>query len=440
MRRTKKTYHRLTSLTAALSCSLLFCSVSPALSATVGTETFKEVDPELLFTQGMESRIEGRLYSSIEAFQQILEEYPELHRARLELAVSYYNTFNFDGALQEAQTVLDEPDIPPNVRIAILAFMAQVKKDQERFTLTGDWQFPVMIGYMHDSNVSAGPDSRAISGYPGFTLDDEDTENSDSAWYFNGGVEHVLQTGKYFRFGEQPASLLWKSKVNIYHRAYFDEHDYNLTVYTFRTGPALLSTGNWRASLDLQEEVIRYGGEDLADYTSLIPQFTWYFENGIELGAECLFTHRSYAQDEDTNRTGDYIAPQISIGYVTKDNKFAFQGHAAFFNEDAKATRKSNDGYNLFLGGSWNFLADTSLLAMVNYRDTEYDGREPLFNKARDEDEWRSTLGIRHTFKDMGAATDWSIGANITYTDHESNVSIYEYDRTQVSLYLQHRF
>ena len=434
-----KNHHRTVKyFTAALS-AFLVCSQAPAAWAqvSVSTERFRETDPELLFEQGMEARKIGRVYSSIDAFEEIVKNYPDLHRARLELAVSYYRTFNFDGALEQAQFVLDDPDTPPNVRVTILAFMAQVQADKEKFVLASDWSFPLSFGYMYDSNVSAGADSARFGN---LILDDASTKKSDSAAVFNVGIDHVLKTGKTFRAGEYTANLLWKSMVNIYHREYVNETDFNLSVLSFKTGPAVITTGRWRSGLDAQVDVISYGGMKLATFSSLTPVYTWHFENGIEVSGECLFSRNNYDQPEDEGRTSDYISPKISAGYVTTDNKFIIQGAVSYFNENAKADHKTNDGNDYFLGGTWNVLENSSVFTFVRYRDYEYEGIEPFFAEARDDDEWRYSVGATHTLKDMGMMTDWFITALYTRTEYDSNVPIYDYDRDQYMLTLNRRF
>ena len=56
-----------------------------------------------------------------------------------------------------------------------------------------------------------------------------------------------------------------------------------------------------------------------------------------------------------------------------------------------------------------------------------------LFNESRDEDENRTTIGYKHTFS-KGYIKDWTLDANVTHTDNNSNVVIYDYKRTQYGI------
>jgi len=48
--------------------------------------------------------------------------------------------------------------------------------------------------------------------------------------------------------------------------------DYDLTILTASTGPALVMLRHWRANLALNVDRIWLGGSELAWYTSLNPQ------------------------------------------------------------------------------------------------------------------------------------------------------------------------
>jgi len=56
-----------------------------------------------------------------------------------------------------------------------------------------------------------------------------------------------------------------------------------------------------------------------------------------------------------------------------------------------------------------------------------------LFNEARDERENTYTIGFNHRFEEK-YIKDWTMDASISHIDNSSNISIYEYRRTQFSL------
>ena len=104
---------------------LLACMFHTGIKAEVHAD--EAYDAEILFSKAMQERREGNYQSSIDLFQSILNTQQNLHRARLELAVAYFYSEQHDKAIEEAEIVLDAPDTPPNVRVAVLTFISQVK-------------------------------------------------------------------------------------------------------------------------------------------------------------------------------------------------------------------------------------------------------------------------------------------------------------------------
>ncbi|MEN8801240.1 MAG: tetratricopeptide repeat protein, partial [Thiogranum sp.] len=106
---------------AALLGVTFLTGVGSAMSA-------EDAELEAQFREGMEALNDDRLKSAIRAFSRILDTEPELHRARLELALAYHRSMRYEDAEKLAQEVLDDPNTPPEVRVTVLAFLAQVKR------------------------------------------------------------------------------------------------------------------------------------------------------------------------------------------------------------------------------------------------------------------------------------------------------------------------
>jgi tetratricopeptide (TPR) repeat protein len=137
------------------------------LSSSIGAQEAAPTDEnEQLFEAGMEALEDDRLQSAMRAFQSILSQQPGLHRARLELALAYYQALQYDEARQHAQQVLDDPQTPPEVRVTVLAFLAQLEKDQQAFLVRHTFKPSIGVGLMYDSNVNVGPGSDIVEEIP----------------------------------------------------------------------------------------------------------------------------------------------------------------------------------------------------------------------------------------------------------------------------------
>lgn len=394
----------------------------------------EQFDPEKFFKQGMQERSDGEPYSAIESFQTILSNQPALHRARLELAVAYMQTLQYEEAEQQAQTVLNDPNTPPSVRVSILAFLAQLKQDAEELTPKHEHKFNVSVGVLYDDNVNVGPGSDVIN------IGDEIAEittrpASDTAIVLSGSYDHSFRTGKPVRFGQNTGMLYWLSGASIYHRGYDQEDDFDLQVLSLRTGPAVITNAEWRANLSFQVDHIRLGEEELANYIGLQPSFTWAFDASTELTFDAEYTDRDFDAEQDQGRDSDYYELGVSLGKGFKNNTIGVQVGAEWFDNDAADSQFSYDGWEVFAGFNWQIKQTTSLFSRISYGESDYEGEVPVVLEIRDDEEIQFLIGGKHLFEN-----ELELSAFWLKTDTQSNVVLYEYDRTQFSINLSRKF
>lgn len=406
-----------------------------------------EFQPELqfFFEKGMKDREAGDLAAAIEAFQTVLSNQPQLHRARLEMAVAYYKDHDFQEAYKQAQQVLEDPKTPPNVRVTILAFLAQVKSDAEKACkLQHSWRFPVSVSYLYDTNTNAGPDAETI-GHANLQAVSEG--RADSGTVVTAGINHTLQTTRQLVLGQQEAALLWQSGINLYQRNYFSEHGDDLNVYSLYTGPTLISRGNWRANLTGQADYIEYGDKELAYFSYLLPSVTLHLTDALEVTIDGTANLREYTRDQDQGRDSVYLAGRLSAGQTFGKDRFGVQGGVQYFNENATANIYSNEGFEFFVGANWRLFRKCNLFAMASRRNENHDSdapytsfTNPADNIVREDVEERYTVGLNYTFINAGWLTDWKAEAKVVHTQLDSNISPFDYDRTQSFLTLSRIF
>ncbi|MBI5463090.1 MAG: DUF560 domain-containing protein [Gammaproteobacteria bacterium] len=421
----------LSTLYAAMLAAAFTVDVAPVQAAEPANE-------EVLFEEGMQALEDDRLQTAMKAFQSILSQQPGLHRARLELAVAYYRSLQYAEARKLAQQVLDDPQTPPEVRVTVLAFLAQVQKDEATLAVRHEIKPSISAGFMYDSNVNVGPSTDIIEELPSLPLTASSLGRSDNAVVLAAGLSHRFQPGKTFQVGERTAGFLWQSQANLYNRAYNDESDFDLTILSAGTGPAWVVLRHWRANMALNVDRIWLGGSALAWFTSLSPAVTWQFDNG-ELTWDATLADRRYDDTADAGREGTYKATGLTLGRYFNARRVAAQVGARLLDFSADNDRFGNDGYELLAGVIVKTWPGGSVYGRANYRDVEYDAIEPLFTEARDEQERRIAAGFQHDFK-AGHLAKWTLNGGIQYTDNSSNISIYNYDRRQITLNLGRTF
>jgi len=109
---------------------LVFHTAAICLIAA-GSVTAEETEEiQMQFEEALDNRESGKVYDAIKIFENILATNPYLNRARLELAVAYHEASLYEKAMDQFQIVLDDPQTPESVRLAILAYIDQLYSDE----------------------------------------------------------------------------------------------------------------------------------------------------------------------------------------------------------------------------------------------------------------------------------------------------------------------
>jgi len=389
-------------------------------------------DAQARFDQAIEALEAEQVYTARRLLKELLVDYPTLHRARLELARADYLARDFDAAEEEVLRVLDDPEVPPSVQTTLLAFLAQIRDDRTVFEQRHGWGGQLYGGLIYDSNVNYGVnDIIDVGGLP-FT----NRELSDWGVVIDGGLLHTFNPGRTFESNEKTGYFLWQTQGNGYYRAYTDESDFNLGVLTLRTGPAWVVPDTWRASIGLQGDQLFFGGRNLAWFTTLNPQYTRQLSDVTDFTISLTAQERDYNRDIDRGRDGRLYRAAAVISKLYMDRKLGSQAGLAYADVDAKADRFSYKGPEVFAGLTYEAWERGQIYGRIGYRRFDFEGAEPLFGQARDDDEWRFIAGFRHELAST-VAEGWTIRGEFVATDNKSNLALFDYDRYQVNLGLQ---
>ncbi len=397
---------------------------------------------EAQFKQGMQALEDEKLKSAIESFRSIIDTDPSVNRAKLELALAYYRSLRYEQAQALAQEVLDDPLTPPEVRVTVLAFLAQVKRDSERYGQKNEVTPHLSIGVMHDSNVNVGPTVADIRvGDTPFTLAPSSLKRSGNAAVGTVGVDHLYQSGKRVEIGQRTGMLVWQSGANIYWRRYHDFNDYDLLVASVNTGPAVLLLRHWRASLQLRSEFLDLGARALGWFHSVNPSVTWQFNNA-ELNWDTLYTRRTYYRATDSGREGDYLATGLNFGRYFNNRRVTATTGARVIKFIADDDQYGYLGGQVSAGLSTRTYKNGSVYARGRFSYFDYEGDDPTGLKPREEKEYVGTVGLTHEFRQPeDLLKGWVANLFWEGTHNDSNIGqLYSYERNQTMLSLSRDF
>jgi hypothetical protein len=410
----------------AVSCLLLALLLvsAKALSQTA----------EQAFERAMAARERGELHEAIRGLHAILARHPGLNRARLELAVAYYQALDHRAALEHARRVLADPTTPEAVRANVRRLVASIEADAR----THSWSGFASAGWLYDSNVSAGPASPSYEvGGTIIALDAGAVKRGDHAATLSVGGAHRYLSPLRLSLGGREGALLWLSQAALHAVDYFDESAFDLRVLTLTTGPAWIAPPRLRASAPLQLDRLELGGTHYLDIAGASPAVTFTTGGRLELQLDGQLQKRDFKRAVDAGRDSGYRSAGLQAGRPLSG--FTLQAGVRAYRDDADDARFDSRGSELFgvLGRPLGERA--SAYARLAWQRTRYDEPDPLAATGRTDRERRLSLGASWR---LGATADdpWSVNLSYLDTRHRSNLALYAFTRRQVGAWIQRVF
>ena len=401
------------------------------------------LDPEALFEEAMQYREDGELFRSIEIFETILSNQPDLNRARLELAVSYHLTRRYEQAKEELTKVLNSPDTPETVKLSITAYLAQLSGDIKAIAERSKSSIYLSAGLFSDSNINLGPDSSAISN----DLLTAPSQQEDSSH----GIQLLIsfanrsRASQPLQMGGGVVDFEWLTQATAYNKNYAEDasdSDFNLSVISLSTGPALVKNKSWRTALNFKLDKIFFGNDPYARFSGINPLFTYSLTPDLEVTIENETTIKEYddkALDDTLKGTATSWALDVAKFYGKQN--IGVQAGVKYHDNGAKAQFRHYTGAEVYLGGQMPAWKDARAYLTISSRNYEYGAADTAanFTETRDETETLTVLGVNHNFK-AGSLKSWTLNAQATYTDNDSNLDEFKYDRTLVEVNMRRYF
>lgn len=410
-----------------------------ALSFSVSAMTDKEI--EELFNQAIEESESGDLGKAIALYENILSNRPELSRVRLELALANFRALNYATAKGIAEETLADPEIPENVKITVREFLEEVNAQSKPHSFSGF----VSAGLLYDDNPNSGVANSIIDlgGGNVLTLTNATPDESVGLRVF-GGVSHRYLFPETFKLADTPVATSWQSTASIYRDQYLEDGsgEITLSVLTARTGPTFLASRKWAARLPVEYNYIHYATDALAWYLSVNPGVSLFLGSTTVLSIDAEVEKREYFAATNNDRDSDYYSVEFNLGHqFTEINaRPSLNVGAKVFKENARTARRSNDGWEVSAGASFNPYENVTGYANYSLESSKYDGVEPVFGNARDEMLTSWSLGVNYAFTDQGLLNNSVANLSVNKTSNNSNVPTFAYERNQVVFNLSKSF
>lgn len=374
------------------------------------------------FLLGAAAKQSGNLDDAADYFEKVLAIDPKAARVKLELAAVAYQL----GNAERAKTLLLDVKAakpPAGVMGNIDRFLATIEsnKGQKNWRVTGS------TGWIYDSNVNAGPneDIIAMFGLP-FRLSNDAKPAEDNAYLLNLGFDHVIPVN---------GSVGWQSNVGINWRDNAKIDNLDSLYVSGSSGPVWKQNGHFIWSMPLVADWVRYGHTN--DYFSfsygLAPQVRYLASQALAFNLSTTVRGKSFDQQSERKLVSWTVTP--SMDYQLTDSDSVRFGVTAG-QEHSGVTFYSNDRWFLSANYFHNFTKAFIASFNTSYGDSFYKGKEAAYNKIRKDT--RASIGVDLIYHVEQLNTD--VVTSASYTNNDSNLAIYEYDQTQVSVNLRSAF
>ena len=357
-------------------------------------------------------------------FERVLGLDPTHHRARAELARTYYSMGEFVRARSEfARVLAAEP--PDNVRRNLQHFIDLI---DEPAADVRNWSLSFTVGALYDDNVNYGPAADFISVQPlafgAMTIDtlkltdDSKPQDANGVYTYLSGFAHhdVGEQGAWGIFGQASYYQTWLD----------DAKDFAIQYVNAAAGPRHRGPRHL-FDLPVRYEHINRGGESLVDIAGVSPALLLAGSHELHWITSGAAEYRDYAKVDDLD------SAFLKLGQSAR-RTFGRSGHDATaglfaFAEQADSDVFSNRGWEAVLATSLALPLDMRADLRAQYRGQWFVDREELAPEDRQDDQMLLEARLKKNFTPI-----WGIAATYQYTRNYSTFDLYDFERNFVTI------
>lgn len=329
-------------------------------------------DIKFNFYYGRSAYETGHYENALAAFERVEMQDASNIRNKLEMARTYYMLKMYEDSENAFRDVLENPNIPKNIRTNIELALSRVSKVQQKsFTYAS-----VMINTLYDSNLNYG--SLGSYEYGGGTTPAVD-EISDSA------LETYANVVNIYDIGSKNAYAI-KNSFSFYLKDYSDYNDYNILYFAY-TPSIIYQTTKYVAELALNLDTMELGKKKYLSTVSVIPKFE--YSHTPTLRTIMYFKYQRKEFDREAQR--DLDADRLELAYGLQDilsPRSYIQGNFLLINENSIHGDNLNvnfDEYKFNTTYVNQFTPSYSLNLFAQIRDRKYDDYSTGFGNTRED-------------------------------------------------------
>lgn len=386
-----------------------------------------EGDPEFDFLYGMAALEYGYPNEAVFAFERLAFNYPDQQRVKLELARAFFQINNLAASKQLFNEVLAN-DPNANVRTNIEAFLLRIEEKEKSIAGTLNWYLATNIGT--DSNINSATELGVISTPIGdVQLSSNGQSIDDSFMDIGGGLNYLKPLSK-------TRAISFNANYNLHNNIDTDSFDIGVLSGDLSYVQLL---DNMRISYGARAQLVNLDGENFQKSGSLISTLQRNPGNGWSQALTGAYTLVRYDDSLNANASLRDIDQWLVSGVLGKTmGKFNHTVSIYYGNEqEVESAGKDNaqSFYGLAFSEQYQLSPEHIPYLRVSFHNSENKAPHVFFNKVRDDNTISTSLGwIWQARSNMNVTTD------LTYTNNDSNLDLFSYDRVKVQTGLRYQF
>ena len=386
-----------------------------------------EGDPEFDFLFGLAAMETGRANEAVFALERITYTYPDQQRVKLELARAFYLINNLPASRQLFEEVL-ATNPTENVRANIQVFLDLIEERERNIAGSFNWYVNSSIG--SDSNINSATELGVITTPIG---DIELSANGQSIEDTFNDIGGGMLYNKPF---SKTSALSIGANYN--HHNNFDSNDFDLDV--FSTDASYAHTiNNMRFSYGVRAQQVNLNSENFQTSASVIGNFLRAPGNGWTQALTGAFTQVRYDDGINKNASLRDVNQFLVSGVLGKAVGSFNHTLSVYYGDESeqKAAGKNNaqQFYGVAFAEQYQLNSSNLPYVRVSLHRSDNKAKDPIFNIEREDSTFSTSLGWIWLWKrNLNVTTD------VTYTNNDSNIDLFEYDRVKYQTGLRYQF
>lgn len=391
-----------------------FAQGQPLVEAWTGEPIFD-------YWYGLAALNSGELEQARFAFERILIAQPNHHRARLELARLQMAQGQWVHANENFSFVLAN-NPPETVRQNIHRMLAELSRREAN--QQPQQQFQLSLSGGHDSNINSATTLRSLdlnfAGLGTLTaiLPEASRAQSSAFTKLQGDAVWLIPSTQQRQ---------WIASVQGEHKQVTEDLPLDQTQLSLAAG-IKQQIGLNQLQLLVQSHSIWRDGDRLLWSPSLSAQWQRRFSKHTRISLNSRLSSVNYSDQPQLNLDIYQLAPQLR--WQQGAHQWLLQPYVAKNHlRHRQQAHLDHDQWGINTRYQIQVLPDWAISAYGQWQQSNYAELNPIFSKKRQDDYWHIGTEARYQL-----TPQWQLWSEVRHTTQDSNLPLYEYDRTSLEL------